>query len=238
MSKPTIVIIPGAWQKPIAYEGLAKDFRNVGYQSVVVPLPTVGGTDLPLAGLADDVAAVQAALKKEAEKGQKAILLCHSAGGLIGSNAVAGADNVAGIIFMSAFMIPKGKAILDMLGGNPLPWMKIEGDRVTGVAEMLPQVAFNDLSAEAQEKWGKEMTHTSIQLFGTPSSYEPWANGVPCAYIFLSDDNALPYPVQQQMAAQLGPEPISVTLKSSHCAYLSIPDQVVSAVQDIESRLK
>jgi hypothetical protein len=29
-------------------------------------------------------------------------------------------------IYMSAFMVPKGKSHLDMLDGKPLPWMSIE----------------------------------------------------------------------------------------------------------------
>lgn len=103
---------------------------------------------------------------------------------------------------------------------------------------MLPQVAFHDLSPEDQKKWIKELTHTSAALFATPTNYEPWSNGVKCGYIFLSEDAALPPPVQQQMAAQLGPDAATVTLKASHCSHLSIPDQVVQAIVDLETRLK
>ncbi|KAK8066780.1 hypothetical protein PG997_013527 [Apiospora hydei] len=238
MSKPVIVIVPGAWQKPVAFEGLVQRLQTAGFEAIHVPLPTVGGTDLPLAGLAEDVAAVQAVLQKLAGEGKKALVVGHSAGGLVGSNAVAGQDNVVGLIYLSAFMIPKGKALLDMLGGNPLPWMNVQGDRVVGVPEMLPQVAFNDLASEEQAKWAKEMSHTATGLFATPSGHEPWASGTPCGYIFCSDDNALPFPIQQQMAAQLGPEPKTVTLKAGHCPYLSIPDQLVDAIKTLEAQLQ
>ncbi|KAK8035600.1 hypothetical protein PG993_010595 [Apiospora rasikravindrae] len=287
MSKPVVVIVPGSWQKPVAFEGLVQRLQTAGFEAIHVPLPTVGGTDLPLAGLAEDVAAVQAVLQKLAGEGKKALVVGHSSGGLVGSNAVAGQDNVVGLIYLSAFMIPKGKALLDMLGGNPLPWMDIQasdfrmlpssdfpinpslaimafllpssaslparcrqisncgltiaelqGDRVVGVPEMIPQVAFNDLVAEEQAKWTKEMTHTSTALFATPSGHEPWASGTPCGYIFCSDDNALPFPIQQQMAAQLGPEPKIVTLKAGHCPFLSIPGQLVDAIKTLEAQLQ
>lgn len=114
----------------------------------------------------------------------------------------------------------------------------MQGDRTLGVAEMLPQVAFNDLDGEAQAKWAKEMTHTSTALFTSPSAHEPWAQGTSCGYIFCSEDNALPPPVQQQMAEQLGPEPATVTLRAGHCPFLSIPDQLVEAVQTLEARLR
>ncbi|KAI5457672.1 alpha/beta-hydrolase [Mariannaea sp. PMI_226] len=233
-AKPTIVIVPGSWQKPIAWDGFQEKLNQAGYPTEYVPLKTVGGTELPLAGLAEDVAEVQAVLTKLSNEGKKVVLLCHSSGGVVGSNSVPGFD-VTGIIYLSAFMIPKGKSLMDMLGGQPLPWMDIQGDRVSGNLEMLPQVAFNDLNAEDQAKWVQEMTHTSAALFATPSNYEPWANGVPCKYIFCSNDNALPHPIQQQMALQLGPEPRTATVEAGHCPFLSVPDKLLVAIQAVEA---
>jgi pimeloyl-ACP methyl ester carboxylesterase len=260
MSKPTIVIVPGAWQLPSVWDFVIQALHKEGYESVLVPLPTVGGTELPLAELSDDVAAVQAALTKLVKEDKKILILSHSGGGLVASNAVVGFElSVVGIIYMTAFMIPAGKALFDMLGGKPLPWMIIEvsissitifqmhaaanmctpaqSDRVLGNLDMVAQVGFNDLSEEDQAKWSKEMSHTSASMFTTPSSYEPWAKGVRCAFIFCSQDNAIPYPIQQQMAAQLGPDPVTVTLKSGHCPHLSMPDKLVEAIKTIEARL-
>ncbi len=98
---------------------------------------------------------------------------------------------------------------------------------------MFPQIGFNDLSAEDQARWAKEATHTSAALFATPSSYEPWATGIPCSYIFTSDDNALPLVFQQGMAQQLGPEPRTATLKSGHCPFLSMPDELLKALETV-----
>jgi len=97
----------------------------------------------------------------------------------------------------------------------------------------MPQVAFNDLSAEEAASCIKQMTHSSAVVFATPSTYEPWANGIPCEYIFTSDDNALPFPIQQQMAGQLGPQATTYTVKSGHCPFLSIPDELVEVIEKI-----
>lgn len=107
----------------------------------------------------------------------------------------------------------------------------MKGEKCSAVASMMPQVAFNDVSAEVAAFCCAQLTYSSTIVFATPTSYEPWANGVPCAYIFCTEDNALPYPVQQQMAAQLGPEPTTYSLKSGHCPFLSIPDQLVEAIE-------
>jgi len=102
---------------------------------------------------------------------------------------------------------------------------------VTGHPDLFPEVGFNDLSPEQQARWGKEATHTSAALFATPSGYEPWANGIPCSYIHTEKDNALPLPYQHGMVQQLGPEPRVATLQSGHCPHLSMPEELLKALE-------
>lgn len=117
------------------------------------------------------------------------------------------------------------------------PAKSSKGDRVLGVPEMIPEIAFNDMGVEEQARWASRMTHTSTALFATPTGFEPWSSGVPCGYIFCSEDRGLPLPIQQQMAAHLGPNSATTSLRSGHCPHLSMPDQLVQAVQLIESKL-
>jgi alpha-beta hydrolase superfamily lysophospholipase len=123
--KPTVVIVPGSWQPPVFFVTLAQKLGQAGFPSEIVDLPSVGGTETPLPGLDADVAAIRKVLTKVKEEGKKTLVLSHSSGGLSGSNAIEGFD-VTGIIYMSAFMIPKGKSVLEMLGGQPLPWMDLQ----------------------------------------------------------------------------------------------------------------
>lgn len=78
--------------------------------------------------------------------------------------------------------------------------------------------------------YSKHLTHTSASVFASPSSFEPWANGVPCAFIFCELDKALPLPVQQQMASQLGPNATTYSLQAGHCPFLSMPEQLRDVV--------
>ncbi|PBP23973.1 hypothetical protein BUE80_DR005105 [Diplocarpon rosae] len=241
--KPTVVIAPGAWQRPSGFSSFAAQLRHAGHATEVVAYPSVGGTATPLPGLAEDVAATRAVLTKLLDNGGEAevLLLCHSYGGVVGSCAVEGFSVVererAGrkggvrlVVYMAAFMIPKGSSLLQMLGGQPLPWMDVQGDKTTAVASLLPQVAFNDLPAEQAEQYAQDVTHSSSVVFATPSTFEPWAHGIRCAYIFCTEDRALPYPNQQQMAAQLGAGPVTWTLKAGHCPFLSVPEQLLEVV--------
>lgn len=149
-SKPTIVIVPGAWQRVAAFGPFADRLRHAGYPVECVAVPSTGDTGPPpLAGLPEDVAAVRAALRPLVEdEGRDVVVLAHSAGGVSGSAAVRGLDaatrraaglpgGVARVVYMAAFMIPRGKSIMGMLGGQPLPWMIVQVCMIGGVIRTL-----------------------------------------------------------------------------------------------------
>lgn len=136
-NKPTILIVPGAWQLTTAFEPFREVLHKSGYQTEVVKLPSVGGTELPLTGLPEDIAAIRAILVPLVDAGKDVLLLTHSAGGVSGSAAVKGLDvksrknaglpgGVTRVVYMGAFMIPKGSSLMEMLGGKPLPWMIVD----------------------------------------------------------------------------------------------------------------
>jgi alpha-beta hydrolase superfamily lysophospholipase len=149
-TKPTIVIVPGSWQLPSAWDDFRAVLAKAGHQTYHVALPSVGGTELPLTGLSEDVAAVQHVIGGLADHGDEIVLLCHSSGGVVGSNAVEGYDiatrkaagkkgGVIRIVYLSAFMLPKGKSLLDMLGGVPLPWMIVDVSPLDLPSQTIPR---------------------------------------------------------------------------------------------------
>ncbi|KAB5580097.1 Alpha/beta hydrolase fold-1 [Coniochaeta sp. 2T2.1] len=240
MSKPTIVIVPGAWQTPLVWDAFRATVEKAGYPpSIHVPLPTIGGTQIPLPGLSEDVVTVRNVLEPLIEQGKEVVLLCHSSGGLIGSNAVEGFDavsrkaagktsgGVVRIVFVAAFLLPKGRSLLPGFAGR-------EAAALDESRDVFPQIGFNDLPPEDRARWAKEATHTSASLFSAPWGHEPWANGtIPCSYIFCSADNALLLAFQQGMVQQLGLKPRTATLERGHCPFLSMPDEMLKALQSV-----
>lgn len=89
-SRPTIVIVPGAWQLTSCFTPFADLLKSKGLDTEVVDMPSVGGTQLPLTGLPEDIAAVRAVLQPLVEAGKEVVLLTHSAGGVSGGGAVKG----------------------------------------------------------------------------------------------------------------------------------------------------
>ncbi|KAI0100450.1 alpha/beta-hydrolase [Hypoxylon sp. NC0597] len=235
--KPTIVIAQGSWQNANTYDLLLEKLHAAGYPAEHVKLPSIGSTITPLPGFSDDVATLQRVLARLRDAGRKVVVLCHSSGGVSGSNAVAGFDNVNGVIYLSAFVIPKGKSMAQTGGGPPQPWMDHQGDRIFVRPQTVVDAIYHDLDDEIRSKWAQEVSYTSAALFDGVSQYEPWSEGVPCGYIFCSEDNALPLRIQQDMAAQLGSEPITATVKAGHSPFLSVPDELVAAIAEVEGKL-
>jgi pimeloyl-ACP methyl ester carboxylesterase len=65
------------------------------------------------------------------------VVVAHSYGGVVASAAVNGLDKIARgaankpcgvvkVVFLSAFALDKGQSLLGILGGNFLPWMRVE----------------------------------------------------------------------------------------------------------------
>lgn len=124
-TKPAIVIAQGSWQNRNSWDLFVEKLRAAGYPAEHVPLPSIGSTAVPLPGLPEDIAAIRSVITRFRDLGRKVVVLCHSSGGISGSNAVAGCDNV-GLIYLAAFAIPKGKAMTQMLNGPPQPWIDVQ----------------------------------------------------------------------------------------------------------------
>lgn len=136
MSNPTIVFAPGAWHTADCYDVVRKELHAKGWETEAVDYPSVGA-EPPTKGLSDDVAAVRAVVEKLAEEGKKVMVVVHSYGGLVGAEAVKGlglkqrvqegkTGGVIQLVYLSAFVMPKGVSILAAFGGQYLPWMRVE----------------------------------------------------------------------------------------------------------------
>ncbi|GKZ65960.1 hypothetical protein AnigIFM50267_010319 [Aspergillus niger] len=242
-SAPTIVLVPGAWCTPVVYDTLRATLTSRGLPSTAIAHPSIGA-EPPSKTLADDVAHLRSELVSLIDKGKDIILVLHSYGGVVGSGAVEGLGSaeraqqgkpggVIMVVYMSAFAIPKGKSLLDMLGGRFLPFMKAEGDYVHCLEGA--EYGFHDIPPVDRELWTSRLTHTSIAVFSGASSFEPW-HVMPTVYIICEEDRALPPPIQEQMAEMLSTKWI-YRLKSSHSPYLSMPDKVADILEELAGKV-
>lgn len=89
MSKPTFVLVPGAWHKADIYSAVAESLQKHGYPSVLLPLPSAGATP-PHQDFDGDVAAIRDALNELVSDNKEVVLVVHSYTGLPGGEAPKG----------------------------------------------------------------------------------------------------------------------------------------------------
>ena len=137
--KPSVLIVHGAWHTPAHYQEVVYHLKQNGFEDVHCPrLPSATET-LPLtatANLEGDTAAIHSAIESFADLGRNTIVLMHSYGGVVGTNALDGLlapqrkalglpGGVIHIIYMAAFVQPAGSRLVDPFNGQ-MPYVSPE----------------------------------------------------------------------------------------------------------------
>jgi pimeloyl-ACP methyl ester carboxylesterase len=136
MSKPTFVFSLGAWMHPTVFDAVRMRLEALGFPSECPAHPSIGA-EPPSKTLEDDASSLRSVLTALADEGRDIVVVGHSYGGVVASTAVEGLvkpvraangkrGGVVSVVYLAAFALGKGQSLLELLGGNPLPWMKIE----------------------------------------------------------------------------------------------------------------
>ena len=116
---PTILFVPGFWEGSAPFLHVASLLQAEGYPTEIATLPSTGTVSPGNPNMYDDIAAVRSTIIKLVEKGQHVVLVLHSAGGFIGSNAIEGLSlkarqekelpgGVSKIVFVAGAVFPEG----------------------------------------------------------------------------------------------------------------------------------
>ena len=132
-TKPTIVLVPGAWQPSSLYSPLITAFKNAGFPTLIVDLPSCNPKVDPqnTTTAIDSDGIRQIVLPLIEQEGKDAVLLCHSYGGVPLGPAVVGLSKstrgskggVLGLVYMCAAIVPDNTTMLDAIGGKYFPYM-------------------------------------------------------------------------------------------------------------------
>ncbi|KAJ5723255.1 hypothetical protein N7488_001290 [Penicillium malachiteum] len=201
MTTPTFVFSLGAWITPDVLDSTRSHLSKLGYSSECPAHPSTGA-EPPSKSLSDDVNSLRDALIKLADACRDLIVQLREKEGRAGG--------VIKVVYLAAFALDQGQSLLGMLGGNFLPWMKVEGYYV--LADGAGNVGWQDIPLESQEKWNSLTLHACRAPFS---------------------DNALPPPFQELFASKMGGPEVTYRLPSSHSPFLSMPDRLADVLQQI-----
>ena len=103
--KPTVVLVHGDWADASSWSGVIKRLQNDGYPVVAPPNP--------LRTLSGDAAYLRAFL--DTLNGPM-VLVGHSYGGAVITNAATGDPNVRALVYVDAFAPDEGQTVFQLLG--------------------------------------------------------------------------------------------------------------------------
>ncbi|KAF2016526.1 alpha/beta-hydrolase [Aaosphaeria arxii CBS 175.79] len=242
MSKPQIVLVPGAWHSPDAFSTVTSQLESNGYTVHTRQLPSVGN-DNPPKDLTEDVNALQELVTKAIGTGNEVIVAPHSWAGIITGSALTGfgkkqreekgeKGGVVTCAYMCAFIVPEGVSLHDAAGGVIPPWYAHE-DPYTVVKD--GSVFYNDLPEEQSKHWQSQLQTHSYATQAAPATGASWKE-IPTRYLLCEDDQAIPAFAQELMAngvKEAGGDIEVERIKTSHSPFLSRPDLVVNWIRRV-----
>jgi pimeloyl-ACP methyl ester carboxylesterase len=195
----TIVLVHGAFASPAGWDGVVAALQKDGYQTAT---PTLG-----LSSVAGDVAIVRSML--DSIPGDK-ILVGHSYGGFVISNAASGRSDVRGLVYTAAYVPDVGETITSLsVGYKPPTFLAHLVLAPSGFPFVIddPQFFPEDFAQDLNPKLGAEIAAeqqpTSLALFNDPSGPAAW-HALPSWYAVSGDDRAIDPALQRFMAQRAG----------------------------------
>ena len=204
------------------------------FWSKVIPILQNAGhkviaAQLPLHSLADDVDTVK---REIGLIGGPIILVGHSYGGFVVSNAAYNNSNVTGLVYLSAFAPNEGQSLGDFVDPAKLPKgfvMLDSGGFVHINPDMFAQVLAQDIDpaevkvlAAAQKPYNQSISN---EKSGPPA----WKQ-LPTWYGVTENDRIVPPDAQHMFADQINATVLSIN--SSHASPLSHPNEVAQLILD------
>jgi pimeloyl-ACP methyl ester carboxylesterase len=222
----TIVLVHGAWHGPWCWAKVLGPLRERGFTVQTVTNPSSGPDPTALGDLYDDADNLRTTL---AGIDGEVVVVAHSYGGVVATEGAAGAGNVVGLIYLTAFMLDEGESLFELVGGvEPDWWLKDPEER-----SLLPGQPegrfFNDCTPEDTANAVSLLEPQSLPSVKQTVRSVAWRD-IPSAYVICDQDNAIPV-FAQELLAQRAQQ--VRRLPSDHSPFLSMPDTVVEVIAEL-----
>ncbi|SDQ78970.1 Pimeloyl-ACP methyl ester carboxylesterase [Paraburkholderia fungorum] len=218
-----IVLVHGAFVDGSSWNGVVARLQQKGYH--------VSSVQNPLTSLADDVAATRRVL---ARQDGPTMLVGHSWGGVVITEAGASAPNVAGLVYIAAIAPDLHESTVDLMKrGAQMPAGQAINADASGFLWLDRTRYHADFAADVPENLTRVLSVAQVPIsgkaFSETVSQVGWKEK-PSWYVLTTKDRAVSPDVQRFMADRMGAK--IVPMASSHLA----PVSHAGAIADVIDR--
>jgi pimeloyl-ACP methyl ester carboxylesterase len=232
-AKPTVVLVHGAWADGSSWNGVVTRLQRLGYTTVVLANP--------LRGLLIDANYIRDYLSTLTGP---IVLVGHSYGGAVITNAATGLPNVVALVYVDAFAPDQGETVLGLASALPGSALAVDPTTVfkfvpypnapAGDVDLyvLPSVfpgAFaNDLPARTGALLAASQRAFAFSAGNQPSGVPAWKT-IPSWYLLGTIDKVIPPAEQRAMATRAKAH--TVEIRASHLSMISNPDIAADLIE-------
>lgn len=235
----SFVLIPGAMHGRWTWDRIVPLLEAAGHDVIAPDLPGMGtNQSIPIeqVTLADWGEFVAGVVREAHERRSGPVILAgHSRGGLvIGEAAERVPDLVAGLIYLTALIVPPGSCMAEVTGRHHDPEAPpLDRSALAAMAKAL----FYSACTPEDADWAVSNLHPEpFQIMSTPASvtWERWGS-VPRGFIECSADAVISLDEQRRMQSAAPCDPV-LTLETDHSPFLCAPEALAKAMLDIGER--
>lgn len=228
-TKPTVVLVHGAFADSSGWSIVAPALQAKGYPVIAFSNP-LRGIDYDSQYLRDFLTTIPGPV----------VLVGHSYGGALITNAATGNPNVKSLVYVAAYALAEGESVqaANALGGGhsdltdhlvlrPFPGAA-EGDADASIdPAFFPELFAQDLPKAVTKTLATSQRPGALSSLVTPSGVPAWES-IPSWYMVAKNDRIIPPEAERAMAERAGSTVVEVN--SSHVPMLSQPQKVISLI--------
>jgi pimeloyl-ACP methyl ester carboxylesterase len=218
-----VVLVHGAFVDGSSWDRVVRLLQRRGFHVTAV--------QNPLTSLADDVAATRRVLKQQFGP---TILVGHSWGGVVITEAAADDPDVVALVYVAAIAPDIGESTGDVMKHGPaMPAGQAMKPDDTGFLWLDPSRFHDDFAADVSLAETRVLAATqqpiATSAFAAPVTHAAWRNR-PSWYVVSDSDRAVSPKTEEWMANRIGATTIHV--RASHLSLISQPSAIVQVVEE------
>ncbi|MGE0544461.1 MAG: alpha/beta fold hydrolase [Dehalococcoidia bacterium] len=232
-TKPTIVLVHGAWADSSGWNGVIERLQAEGYPVIALANP--------LRGLTSDAAYIASAL---AAIPGPIILVGHSYGGAVNTSAATGNPNVKALVYVAAFAPDEGETLFALVGRFPGSHLNPEtaltvreyplpdgsmGHDAYIKPELFQDIFAADLPASTAALLAATQRPAEVSGLGMPAAAPAWKS-IPAWCVVATADNTIGTANVRFMAERACPSGNIVEVDASHAVMISQPQAVADVI--------